>query len=43
MPHSIKTLGQKKKIVMLPSPDQNLQIGSVGRDVRANRQMFFEP
>ena len=25
-------LGQKKKIVMLPSPDQNLKIGSVGRD-----------
>ena len=24
-------LGQKKKIVMLPSPDQNLKIGSVGR------------
>ena len=23
---------QKKKIVMLPSPDQNLKIGSVGRD-----------
>ena len=22
---------QKKKIVMLPSPDQNLKIGSVGR------------
>ena len=28
------TLGQKKKIVMLPSPDQNLKIGSVG-------QVFF--
>ena len=25
------SLGQKKKIVMLPSPDQNLKIGSVGR------------
>ena len=24
-------LGQKKQIVMLPSPDQNLKIGSVGR------------
>ena len=26
------TLGQKKKIVMLPSRDHNLKIGSVGRD-----------
>ena len=25
-------LGPKKKIVMLPSPDQNKKIGSVGRD-----------
>ena len=24
--------GQKKKNVMLPSPDQNLKIGSVGQD-----------
>ena len=28
---NIFVLGQKKKIVMLPSPDQNLKIGSVGR------------
>ena len=27
-----RALGQKIKFVMLPSPDQNLKIGSVGRD-----------
>ena len=31
VPHT-HVLGQKKKIVMLPSPDQNLKIGSVGQD-----------
>ena len=30
-PITVSLLGQKKKIVMLPSPDQNLKIGSVGR------------
>ena len=28
----VHTLGQKKKMFMLPSPDQNLKIGSVGQD-----------
>ena len=36
----------KKKIVMLPSPDQNLKIGSVGRDffnffLRTVRELSF--
>ena len=40
--HSVEgLLGQKKKIVMLPSPDQNVKIGSVGRDFFIYFFFFF--
>ena len=29
---NLTSLGQKRKKIMLPSPDQNLKIGSVGQD-----------
>ena len=41
---SVHFLGPKKKIVMLPSPDQHLKIGSVGRDfffLRTVRELSF--